>query len=256
MHRIKEKDMQSIQKKAPLANNHISVDCVVIGFDGEQLKVLLVKRAGEDNGEVYHDMKLPGSLIYMDEDLDEAAQRVLYELTGLRNVNLMQFKAFGSKNRTKDPRDVHWLERAMQSRVERIVTIAYLSLVKIDRALNRDLDNYQASWVAMPDIKALAFDHNLIIKEAITYVRQYVEFNPSSLFDLLPRKFTASQLRTLYELVYDKQYDVRNFHKKIALMEYVVPLEEKQQGREEDYQQGMEHLLEQLTAEYHKSTGY
>ena len=87
--------------------------------------------------------------------------------------------------------------------------------------MNRDLDNYQASWVAMPDIKALAFDHNLIIKEAITYVRQYVEFNPSSLFDLLPRKFTASQLRTLYELVYDKQYDVRNFHKKIALMEYV-----------------------------------
>ena len=148
----------------------------------------------------------------------------------LPNVNLMQFKAFGSKNRTKDPRDVHWLERAMQSKVERIVTIAYLSLVKIDRALNRDLDNYQASWVAMPDIKALAFDHNLIIKEAITYVRQYVEFNPSSLFDLLPRKFTASQLRTLYELVYDKQYDVRNFHKKIALMEYVVPLEEKQQG--------------------------
>ncbi len=89
--------MQSIQKKAPLANNHISVDCVVIGFDGEQLKVLLVKRAGEDNGEVYHDMKLPGSLIYMDEALDEAAQRVLYELTGLKNVNLMQFKAFGSK---------------------------------------------------------------------------------------------------------------------------------------------------------------
>lgn len=87
----------------------------------------------------------------------------------------------------------------MQSKVERIVTIAYLSLVKIDRALNRDLDNYQASWVAMPDIKALAFDHNLIIKEAITYVRQYVEFNPSSLFDLLPRKFTASQLRTLYD---------------------------------------------------------
>ena len=67
--------------------------------------MLLVKRAGEDNGEVYHDMKLPGSLIYMDEDLDEAAQRVLYELTGLRNVNLMQFKAFGSKNRTSNPKD-------------------------------------------------------------------------------------------------------------------------------------------------------
>ena len=80
----------------PLANNHISVDCVVIGFDGEQLKVLLIKRVGEEKGEIFHDMKLPGSLIYMDEDLDEAAKRVLKELTGLKNVNMMQFKTFGS----------------------------------------------------------------------------------------------------------------------------------------------------------------
>ena len=198
--------MQNIQKNTPLANNHISVDCVVIGFDGEQLKVLLVKRAGEDNGEVYHDMKLPGSLIYMDEALDEAAQRVLYELTGLKNVNLIQFKAFGSKNRTSNPKDVRWLERAM------------------------NLDDHQACWVALKDVKTLAFDHNLIIREAMTYIRQFVEFNPSMLFELLPRKFTAAQLRTLFELVYDKAVDVRNFHKKIAMMEYVVPLEEKQQG--------------------------
>ena len=222
--------MHNIQKNIPLANNHISVDCVVIGFDGEQLKVLLVKRAGEDNGEVYHDMKLPGSLIYMDEDLDEAAQRVLYELTGLKNVNLMQFKAFGSKNRTSNPKDVRWLERAMQSRVERIVTIAYLSMVKIDRTLDKNLDDHQACWIALKDVKTLAFDHNLIIKEAMTYIRQFVEFNPSMLFELLPRKFTAAQLRILFELVYDKAVDVRNFHKKIAMMEYVVPLEEKQQG--------------------------
>ena len=80
--------MQNIEQKTPLANNHISVDCVVIGFDGEQLKVLLIKRAGEEEGEIFHDMKLPGSLIYMDEDLDEAAKRVLNELTGLKNVNL------------------------------------------------------------------------------------------------------------------------------------------------------------------------
>ena len=222
--------MHNIQKNIPLANNHISVDCVVIGFDGEQLKVLLVKRAGEDNGEVYHDMKLPGRLIYMDEDLDEAAQRVLYELTGLKNVNLMQFKAFGSKNRTSNPKDVRWLERAMQSRVERIVTIAYLSMVKIDRTLDKNLDEHQACWIALKDVKTLAFDHNLIIKEAMTYIRQFVEFNPSMLFELLPRKFTAAQLRILFELVYDKAVDVRNFHKKIAMMEYVVPLEEKQQG--------------------------
>jgi len=222
--------MHNIAKELPLANNHISVDCVVIGFDGEQLKVLLIKRMGEEHGEIFHDMKLPGSLIYMDEDLDEAAKRVLNELTGLKNVQLMQFKAFGSKNRTKDPKDVHWLERAIQSRVERIVTVAYLSMVKIDRTLNRDLDDFQANWIALSDIKTLAFDHNLIIKEALTYIRQYVEFSPSVLFDLLPRKFTALQLRTLYEVISNKPIDVRNFHKKIASMEYVVPLEEKQLG--------------------------
>ena len=142
----------------------------------------------------------------------------------------MQFKAFGSKDRTKDPKDVHWLERAMQSKVERIVTIAYLSLVKIDRALNRGLEVYQACWVALEDIGDLAFDHNLIIKEALGYIRQYTDANPAALFDLLPRKFTASQFRTLYELVYGKAVDVRNFHKKIAMMDYVIPLEEKQQG--------------------------
>lgn len=218
-------------QEQPLANNHISVDCVVIGFDGdEQLKVLLIRRVGEEKGEVFHDMKLPGSLIYMDEDLDEAAARVLNELTGLKNMSLVQFKAFGSKDRTKDPKDVHWLEHAMKLKVERIVTIAYLSLVKIDRRLNQSLDNCQACWVALPDIGDLAFDHNLIIKEAMSYIRQYIDTNPAALFDLLPRKFTASQLRTLYELVYGKKVDVRNFHKKIALMEYVVPLEEKQQG--------------------------
>ena len=89
---------------------------------------------------------------------------------------------------------------------------------------------HQAEWVALPDIKALAFDHNLIIREAMTFIRQYVDANPSALFDLLPRKFTALQLRRLYELVYGKPMDVRNFHKKIALMGYVTPLDEKEQG--------------------------
>ncbi len=223
--------MQNISHNAqPLANNHISVDCVVIGFDGERLKVLLIRRAGEEEGRAFHDMKLPGSLIYMDEDLDGAARRVLTELTGVKSVNLMQFKAFGSKDRTKDPRDVHWLERAMSQKVERIVTIAYLALVKIDRAMTRDLDEHRAAWVALDEVKDLAFDHNLIIKEAIAYIRQYAEFNPSSLFELLPRKFTATQLRTLFELVYGKELDVRNFHKKITMLDYVVPLDEKQQG--------------------------
>ena len=79
----------------PLAVNHISVDCVVIGFDGEKLSVLLVKRMGEEDGQVFHDMKLPGGLIYTDENLDDAARRVLRELTGIKTIDLLQFKAYG-----------------------------------------------------------------------------------------------------------------------------------------------------------------
>ncbi|WP_321423924.1 NUDIX domain-containing protein [uncultured Bacteroides sp.] len=218
-----------------LVNPHVSVDCVVIGFDGEQLKVLLVQQLQQieqDSSDTYTDMKLPGSLIYEDEDLDEAAQRVLYELTGIKNVNLLQFRAFGSKNRTHNPKDVRWLERfhQLKSKIERIVTVAYISMVKIDKKLENLSDKYQARWMEVKDLKVLAFDHNQIISEAITYIRQFVEMNPSVLFDLLPRKFTASELRVLYELVYDKEFDVRNFHKKIAMMEYVVPLLERQTG--------------------------
>lgn len=215
---------------APLANNHISIDCVVFGFDGAHLRVLLVKRSGTDAAGEYNDMKLPGSLIYQDEDLDEAANRVLFELTGIKDLPLTQFKAFGSKDRTRNPRDVHWLERAQQAKVERIVTIAYFSLVKLDRALERIAEKHNAEWVPVDRIGQLAFDHNLIIAIAREAIRREVDNNRSLLFDLLPKKFTASQLRLLTEIIYEKALDVRNFHKKISQMPYVVPLEEREQG--------------------------
>lgn len=216
---------------APLANNHISIDCVVFGFDGSNLRVLLVKRSGTDAaGDDYHDMKLPGSLIYQDEDLDEAASRVLFELTGVKDLPLTQFKAFGSKDRTRNPRDVYWLERAQQAKVERIVTIAYFSIVKLDRTLEKAVDADTAVWKPLQDIGRLAFDHNQIIVDALQAIRRETENNRSLLFDLLPKKFTASQLRLLTEILYDKPLDVRNFHKKIAQMPYVVPLDERQQG--------------------------
>lgn len=214
----------------PLANNHISIDCVVLGFDGSNLRALLVKRRGEDQAGEYNDMKLPGSLIYQDEDLDEAAMRVLSELTGVKDVSLQQFKAFGSKDRTRNVRDVVWLERAQQAHVERIVTIAYFALVKLDSAMLKIVDRESALWVPVSEVGQLAFDHNLIIEEALKAVRREVDNNRSVLFDLLPKKFTASQLRLLTEIVYGRQLDVRNFHKKISQMPYVVPLEERQKG--------------------------
>lgn len=211
-----------------LANNHISVDCVVMGWDGERLSVLLVSRHGE--GEEYSDMKLPGSLIYQDEDLDQAASRVLKELTGLENAGLRQYKAYGSKNRTKNPRDVIWLERAQKIHVERIVTIAYIAFVKLDRSATDCLDGYNALWRPVDEVGQLAFDHNLILSEALVQMRTMATSDPALLFDLLPRKFTLAQMRTLFETVYDRKVDVRNFHKKVGAMTYVVPLDEYQQG--------------------------
>lgn len=220
----------TVNSPTPLAINHISVDCVVLGTDGESLKVLLVDRKGSYGGVDISDRKLPGSLIWQDEDLDEAAARVLRELTGLSGVRMMQFKAFGSKDRTKSPRDVAWLERVQNVHVDRIVTVAYLALVKIDRTESASLALHNASWVEASAPGELAFDHNAIIAEALDRLRGLVDSDLSILFQLLPRKFTAAQLRSLWQNIYRTTVDVRNFHKKIASMEYVVPLDERQQG--------------------------
>ena len=115
-----------------LYNPHISVDCVVFGFDGEKLKVLLIERSINEQNELYNDKKLPGSIILTDEDLDDAASRVLNELTGLKNIYLSQFKSFGSPVRTANPRDVLWLERTTKMKIGRIVTVAYVALIKIE----------------------------------------------------------------------------------------------------------------------------
>lgn len=215
-----------------MVNPHVSVDCVLIGFDGEQLCALVIRQLDAIHEEGLNNYKLPGSLIYEDEDLDDAAKRVLKELTGLKSVKMIQFRAFGSKDRTRNPKDVRWLERfhSLNEKIDRIVTIAYLTLLKIDKKYTQLSHQYEACWMPVKEVKELAFDHKQIVEEALAYIRQYVENTPSSLFALLSRKFTASQLRALYEVIYDREFDVRNFHKKIALMDYVVPLEEKERG--------------------------
>lgn len=212
-------------------NPHISVDCVLIGFDGEKLSVLLVKRQGVVDND-FCDTKLPGSLIYMDEDLDDAAKRVLTELTGLKDVKLDQFKTFGDKDRTKNPKDILWLERfhSLKTPVDRIVSVGYLSLQKVDKKMIFPNYKYEPCWKPVKEVGELAFDHKQIIEEALLYIRNRAELNPTFLFALLPKKFTAAQMRKLFELVYDKTFDVRNFHKRIAQMPYVIPLEEKERG--------------------------
>lgn len=154
--------MESQTENNQIIDLHVSVDCVLIGFDGEQFRVLLVRQIGKQTDGEFNDLKLPGSLIYADEDLDEAAKRVLNELTGLKNIKMSQFKAYGSKDRTSNPKDVLWLERfhrITDNKVGRIVTIAYLSLLKIDQRNQQLTDTYDACWTPVSEVKTLAFDH-------------------------------------------------------------------------------------------------
>jgi len=219
-----------------LYNPHISVDCVVFGFDGEKLKVLLIERRLEEQvdeqSELYNDKKLPGSIILNDEDIDDAASRVLNELTGLKNIYLRQFKSFGNPARTNNPRDILWLERTTQLKIGRIVTVAYVALIKIDRKLVFNADDSSANWYDVNEIAkmTLAFDHNKIIQTGLEHIRHRVDVEPHLLFELLPKKFTISQLRILHDVLHQTRSDVRNFQKKVSQMPYLVMLDETEEG--------------------------
>lgn len=213
-------------------NPHVSVDCVVFGFDGEKLRVLLIERNITEQNEQYNDKKLPGSIIYDNEDLDAAAARVLQEMTGLKNIYLSQFRSFGAPDRTSNPRDILWLERTTQQKIERIVTVAYMALMLISRRLSFDSSDASANWYDVDDIEnlSLAFDHKQIVQAALQHIRHCFDVEPQLFFELLPRKFTLSQLRTLNDVVYGTHSDVRNFQKKIKQMHFLVELDEFEEG--------------------------
>jgi len=213
-------------------NPHVSVDCVVFGFDGEKLKVLLIERNIAENNELYNDKKLPGSIILADEDLDTAASRVLTELTGLKNIYLSQFRSFGGPDRTKNPRDILWLENTTQLKIGRIVTVAYVALIKIDRKIQFKSELTQANWYDLNEVATmnLAFDHAEIIKKGLEYIRHNFDIEPHLLFELLPRKFSITQLQSLYDTVHQTRSDVRNFRKKVSQWSYVVALDELEDG--------------------------
>lgn len=209
---------------------HLSVDCVLLGFDGIQLNVLLVEYGSELDKDKFNNLKLPGSVIYSDEDVDDAAQRVLTELTGIKNIFMKQFKCFANPERTKNPRDRYWLENAINQKIGRIITVGYIALLRIDKKKSLLSKDHKAIWCPLNRIQELAFDHNDIINESLVYIRTAVQLEPSLLFELLPNKFTIFELRRLYDMIYGVKSDVRNFHKRISAMEYLIPLNEKQTG--------------------------
>jgi len=214
----------------PLENliPHVSVDCVVFGFDFGRLNILLIERKINYEGIDYCDLKLPGDLVRIDEDLDTAASRVLNELTGLNNIYLKQFAAIGSPDRLKrQPRDMEWL-RTIGHPEEIVVTIAYYSLINIANG-RRHRFNLQpnARWYSVSEVSDLAFDHLKILHQALQVLRDDLSLKPIA-FELLPDKFTLSEMQLLYEAILGVSLDKRNFRKKVANMPYVIPINEKQ----------------------------
>lgn len=211
-------------------NPHLSVDCVVFGFDGHALKVLLVEQDG------FHvpagknkKFKLPGDLIIEMEDLDGATKRVLQELTGLNDIFLTQFAVFGRPDRISDPVDIDWLEATSGVKITRVVTTAYYSLIRIDSTRRENVISSNASWHRVDKLPTLAFDHREIILKGHESLRNHIRFEPIC-FELLPGKFTIRQIQTLYESILNEKLDNRNFRKKLLKAPYLEAMNEKQNG--------------------------
>jgi len=212
-------------------NPNVSVDCVVFGFENDALKVLLIQRdASADNNGSVLSWALPGDLIQEDEGLDEAANRILKELTTLDNVYLRQFGAFGDPNRVKNPADKIWLQKMRAYPEARVITVAYMSLVDIKK-FDPKPSNFalKVEWKSIKTLPKLAFDHELILNKGLNLLREQVE-SSDIVYKLLPNKFTLSQLQKLYELIHDQSIDKRNFRKKIMAKDILKPLDEKQKG--------------------------
>ena len=211
-------------------NPHLSVDCVIFGFDGNKLKVLLVEMISQDGILTKKKkFKLPGDLIHLKEDLDGAAERVLKDLTGLENIFLRQFSVFGDPQRIPEGDDKSWLEETSGVSIDRVVTTAYYSLIRIDKSNTENELSNNASWHNVNKLPLLAFDHKEIILKGLENIRNAIKFEPLC-FELLPGKFTIRQIQTLYEVIFGQELDNRNFRKKLLKANYIEPLNEKQKG--------------------------
>jgi 8-oxo-dGTP diphosphatase len=184
----------------------VTTDCVIFGFDGERLQVLLIERGIEPYKGRW---AFPGGFLKMDETAEEGARRELKEETGLDSAYMEQFHTFSTPER--DPR-------------ERVITIAYYALVKIQEVKGGD-DAASARWFPLDEIPSLAFDHDYILRMATQRLREQIHFQPIG-FELLPEKFTLKELQLLYEAILGINFDRRNFSKKMMHLEILTDLEE------------------------------
>ncbi|SDD72975.1 ADP-ribose pyrophosphatase YjhB, NUDIX family [Mucilaginibacter pineti] len=186
----------------------LAVDCIIFGFDGEVLKILLIKR---DFQPEKGNWSLMGGFVQADESLDQAANRILKQLTGLEGVYLEQLYTFGDPNR--DP-------------MERTVSVAYFALVDINKYQTQISADYHAEWFQLKRTPKLIFDQQEMIEQARKRIRYKAAMHPI-LFELLPTKFTLPQLQILYESVFNTTIDKRNFSKRVLATGLLIKLADK-----------------------------
>lgn len=205
-------------------NSAISVDCVIFGFDGENIKVLLVRRRTADP--LYHDreLKLPGAMIRENETLPEAAARVLEGSTGLKGLYLKQTTIFSDPRRV-DENELEWIGQYHGIHTARVVTVGYYALVKLDRGMINYTTRQGAVWRNVDDIHHLIMDHMDILSDALTVLQKEILWS-STAFRLLPKKFTVRQLQNLLEAVFGIEIDNRNFRKKLFTSGLLIETEE------------------------------
>ncbi len=208
---VENEDDKPFAKSEQSAMNAITIDCVIFGFDKGSLEVLLVQHGeGISKGK----WGLPGGWIYKKESTDNAAHRLLNELTGLDNIYLEQLKAFGDPDRFP---------------LRRVITIGYYALVKReDYNIKAGFTASDAKWYKINSIPDLIYDHNEILDYSLKHLRSRVRQAPIG-FNLLPEKFTLLQLMQLYEEVLGVEMDKSNFRRKILHMKLLAALDEKQQ---------------------------
>jgi len=184
----------------------VSVDCIIFGFDEGKLRILIGRRQMDPGrGE----WSLYGGFVRSDESIDDAANRVLHELTGLRNLYMRQVGAFGNVDR--DPG-------------ERVVSIAYYALINVKDYADHLRVEYGLEWVNIDEIPQLYSDHNEMVIQARKLMQQKISSEPIG-FRLLPALFTLTQLQKLYEAVNGEEVDKRNFRKRIKEMDFIEKTE-------------------------------
>ncbi len=185
-----------------------AVDCIIFGFERDEIKLLLFKRKIEP---FKNEWSLIGSFVEPDEAVDDAAVRVLEEHTGLQNIFMESLGCYGEVDR--DPG-------------ARVISQAYFALIRLGEEETQTVETLQARWFDFDSIPPLILDHNQMVEDALEKVRRKARYRPIG-FELLPEKFTIPQLQKLYEAIYQRELDRRNFWKKIQSMNVLEKLDEK-----------------------------